>query len=299
MNKQYTELQNCQLCPQLCGVNRYEVKGFCNAGAEIEVNLCQLHYGEEPVISGSMGSGTIFFTHCNLRCVFCQNFRISALGSGRVISEMDLAEKMLALQEQGAHNINLVSPTQYSIPLTEVIKTAKASGLRIPVVWNSNGFERVEILQRLQGLVDIYLPDCKYAHGIYAGKYSQGKNYPMLARSAILEMHRQVGKLQIVNDIAVKGMIIRLLVLPHKLAGTVDTLHWIADHIGTDVYISLMGQYYPTWQASNYPELSRGIYTREYDEAREAVENLGFTNGFFQELSADSAWTPEFERVNG
>lgn len=291
------ELTNCKMCPRNCGINRYETTSFCNAPAQLKINLSQLHHGEEPVLSGTRGSGAIFFSHCNLRCVFCQNYQISALEWGNLVSDEECVRMMLQLQEKGAHNINLVSPTHYSLQLVKILQQARNEGLDIPVVWNSNAYERQGTLKRLEGLVDIYLPDLKYASGEAGKTYSNAENYPEIARRAIPEMHRQVGLLQCDDEgMAKKGLIIRLLVLPNQIAGVTDSLRWIYENLGNETWISLMAQYYPTWQAEKYHSLQRGILQREYDEVLQVVEDLGFENGFIQELSCSPEWTPEFIR---
>ncbi len=289
------ELTTCNICPRSCLIDRYRQTGFCGADANLKVNLAQLHYGEEPCLSGSQGSGTIFFSHCNLKCVFCQNHQISHLGWGREISSEELVQMMLELQESGAHNINFVTPSHYSIQLIDSILLAKMRGLEIPIVWNSNAFELVHILERLSGLVDVYLPDLKYAHSYYSKKYSFAENYPELARLAIKEMFKQVGNLHI-NEagIATQGLIIRLLVLPNGLAGLSDTLEWISRELGNQVQLSIMAQYYPACRAMEFPEISRGVYQSEYDSVIEKVECLGFENVYLQELSCSPEWTPKF-----
>ena len=295
MSRTYPELKRCQVCPHACKINRYQELGFCQAGADIKINLHQLHFGEEPVLSGTKGSGTIFFSHCNLQCVYCQNYTISALGWGSETSCEQLVDNMLELQKQGAHNINLVTPTHYSIQLADAIKLAKQSGLYIPVVWNSNAYEDVDILKSLEGLVDVYLPDLKYADGRQSATYSHAPDYPQVARKTVLEMKRQVGQLKCDEaGIARKGLIIRLLVLPNNIAGTQDTLEWIAEALGEDTYISLMAQYYPVWKADKFSEINRGITPSEYEEVLSTMDRLGFENGFTQELSCSEAWTPEF-----
>jgi len=291
----YPELTDCHICPRHCGIDRYQAQGFCRASAEVEINLAQLHHGEEPVLSGTRGSGTIFFSHCNLQCVFCQNYRISALGWGKPATSRECVQMMLDLQDKGAHNINLVTPTHYSLQLADILTQAKEHGLHIPIVWNSNAYETVDTLKRLEGLVDIYLPDLKYAHGVHAGAYSAAKDYPQLARQAISEMHRQVGNL--VTDkagIAIKGLIVRMLVLPNRLAGVSDSLRWIYDNLGNQVYLSIMAQYYPAWKAAEFPQINRGITAAEYDDVLQTVHSLGFERGFLQELSCTDAWTPVF-----
>lgn len=290
-----SQMQSCMICPRNCGVNRYQKSGFCGAGAELKINMADLHKGEEPPLSGNRGSGTIFFSWCNLHCVYCQNHSISELGWGNIYSVTQLAEMMLALQERGAHNINLVTPTHYSPQIASAIQIAKNQGLVIPIVWNSSAYESVETLQSLAGLVDIYLPDLKYAHAVYAKKYSHAADYPLVAMQAICEMHNQVGLLQLDSEgIATRGMIIRLLVLPGPLSGIRQSLYNIAQELGTDVTLSLMGQYYPAAKAESYPELSRGISQAEYQTAVDAVQELGFHNVFIQELSCSDSWTPNF-----
>lgn len=292
-----SELRDCQICPRHCGIDRYTQRGFCGAGAELKLNLVQLHRGEEPPLSGSQGSGTIFFSHCNLKCVFCQNYSISCEGFGRSVSEAELLQMMLDLQDQGAHNINLVTPTHYSIQLISAIKTAKAANLHIPIIWNSSAYENVETLAQLETLVDIYLPDYKYYHGIYAQKYSQAKDYPSVAFKALQEMYRQVGPLQLDSSgLAHKGMLLRLLVLPNALAGTCFSLRKIADTLGSELPISLMAQYYPASLASSYPELNRGITKLEYQKVLDSARELGFSCIYAQELSCNDEWTPRFSR---
>jgi len=291
----YPELEDCRICPRDCSINRYKETGYCRASADIKVNLYQLHFGEEPVLSGTSGSGTIFFSHCNLNCIYCQNYTISYEGNGNIVSEEQCLEMMLNLQEQGAHNINLVTPTHYSIQLARILHKAKLQGLKIPVVWNSNAYESVETLKRLDGLVDIYLPDLKYASSKNSGLYSHTADYPEFARKAIKEMHRQVGYLKCDDKgIAIKGLIIRLLVLPENIAGVSESLEWINSELGNETCISLMAQYYPAWQAKNYPELNRGIDKQEYNEVLYTLERIEFNNGFTQELSCSDEWTPDF-----
>ncbi len=299
MSNIYQELLNCQLCPRSCHINRYQEKGFCQATSEIKINLYQLHYGEEPVISGTKGSGTIFFSNCNLGCIFCQNYTISSLGWGKELSGEQCVKIMLELQNQGAHNINLVTPSHYSIQLIDVIKSAKQNGLTIPVIWNSNAYENVETLKLMEGLVDVYLPDLKYSDMENSAVFSHASDYPVKARKAIIEMRRQVGQMKYDdNGIAEKGLIIRLLVLPNQIAGTIDTLNWIADALGENTYVSLMAQYYPTWKADEYPEINRGITQPEYEEVLEELDKLGFVNGFVQELSCTNEWTPAFKQID-
>lgn len=295
MNFKYSELLACQVCPQDCRVNRYEGTGFCGAGANLRVNSVDLHHGEEPVLSGSGGSGTIFFSHCNLRCVFCQNHQISHLGRGKGLSEQECARMMLRLQEAGAHNINLVSPTHYTPQLAESIQLARSEGLNIPIVWNSNAYEDPATLKTLNGLVDIYLPDFKYAHSAYSLKYSRAKDYPAVALAAIGEMLAQAGKL-IISDsgLATRGVLIRHLVLPNRISGTKEILYRLHENFGIGITLSLMSQYYPAADAHKYPELSRSLRPEEYQEALDLAQSLGFSQIYAQELNPSSDWTPIF-----
>jgi putative pyruvate formate lyase activating enzyme len=293
-DSQFPEYQHCTLCPRNCGVNRYETTGYCHSTANLKMNVAQLHFGEEPPISGTKGSGTIFLSNCNLQCVFCQNYQISDFGQGKEISLETLVQMMLDLQNKGAHNINFVTPTHFTPHLRQAIIEARKAGLHIPIVWNSNAYEKVETLKTLEGLVDIYLPDLKYAAGILSYKYSAAKDYPAMARSAIQEMHRQAGNLVYTNGIASRGLIIRLLVLPNHLAGIRESLYWIHENLGPDTYISLMGQYYPTHKALEFKEINRSITPDEYNEIAELVSDLGFVNGFIQDIGSTSDWTPKF-----
>jgi len=289
------ELENCRLCPHECGVNRYYDVGFCQAGADAAVNLAQLHYGEEPVLSGTRGSGTIFFSHCNLRCVFCQNYSISHQGWGKALSIESLAGIMLDLQNQGAHNINLVSPTQFTPQIKSALTLGRASGLQLSIVWNSNAYEKPDTLQSLRGLVDIWLPDYKYAHAYYAKKYSGAKDYPGAAISALEEMVKQAGFLQVDSSgIATQGVLVRHLVLPNMVPGSLQVLGILRDRFGSGLPLSLMAQYYPAGEANMHPELSRGITKDEYDAVLDRAAAMGFTNVYVQELSCDASWTPRF-----
>jgi len=295
MTERFPELEHCTLCPQACGADRYQGSGFCGAGHRIRINLSQLHHGEEPVLSGSRGSGTIFFSHCNLACVFCQNYAISHQGWGTDYSLGKCAQQMLELQERGAHNINLVSPTHYSIQLIAALKLARRQGLTLPVVWNSNAYESASTLSRLSGLVQIYLPDFKYGHNLYSTKYSGAKDYPRVALQAVKEMWRQVGGLETdASGIAIKGVLLRHLVLPNRLSGSTTVLNMLRDEIGTGLHLSLMAQYYPAGEANRFPELNRGISHDEYQAVVETARTLGFTRIYVQELSCSSDWTPDF-----
>ena len=290
-------LKNCNICPRKCGVDRLKETGYCRSGINPIINTWQKHFGEEPAISGNRGSGTIFFSNCNLKCIFCQNFRISQLGYGREYSIEELSEMMMSLQESGAHNINFVTPTHFSLQIYEAILLSKEKGLKIPIVWNSNAFENVETLRKFKGLVEIYMPDFKYFDSEASFKYSDVKGYPDVAKKAILEMHKQVGYLELnENGVAEKGVLIRLLLLPGNINNIKKILEWIAENLGTETYISLMSQYYPSYKADEFPELSRSITHKEYKFAKNIVESLGFENGYFQDVYPTPEWTPDFKK---
>jgi putative pyruvate formate lyase activating enzyme len=287
-------LRECNVCPRMCGDNRYVTTGYCKAGAKVKINLYQRHFGEEPNLSQVRGSGTIFFSHCNTNCIYCQNFSISQFGWGKEISQKELVDIMLNLQGSGVNNINLVTPTHFTPLIIEAIIAAKSKGLNIPIVWNSNAYERVEVLKELEGLVDIYLPDFRYFDRIAAKKYSDAEDYPDVAALAIREMFRQVSHIKEVNELAVKGLMIRILLLPGNVNRVDQILEWIAENLGTETYISLMGQYYPTYRAVGYPEINRAVSAEEYDFAVEKLKALGFENGYIQERGSSDEWTPKF-----
>lgn len=299
--KPFDPTRPCALCPRACGAVRTQAPGFCGAGASLRVALAQLHHGEEPCLSGPDpalgGSGTIFFSGCALKCVFCQNHDISFGNLGHDLSVDDLTALLLELQLSGAHNINLVTPSHFTPQVRQALALAKASGLTLPVVWNSSGYETVETLRGLEGLVDIYLPDLKYMDSHAAARYSSAPDYPRVATRAIAEMHRQVGRLALNGaGLAVRGLIIRLLVLPGN-AGRADlALDWIAGMLGTDTAVSLMGQYYPAHRAGEFPEINRCVTPGEYGAVRARLEALGFRRGFVQEVGSSSAWTPDFRQ---
>ncbi|MBP7737452.1 MAG: radical SAM protein [Spirochaetes bacterium] len=289
-----TLMEACCLCPRECGVNRFVETGYCGGGAAARVNLHRLHFWEEPVISGTGGSGTIFFSHCTMACAYCQNHRISQEGRGTERSVPELAAMMLELQEAGAHNVNLVTASQFTPQAAEAIRLARARGLRVPVLWNSNAYEKPETLRMLEGLVDVYLPDFRYIDSNAAEQYSDAPGYPDIAKAAILEMHRQVGHLALSNDIAQKGLIIRILVLPGLHESVRPILRWIQDALGTETWISLMGQYYPVHRSAEFPEINRAVTEEEYEACLAYLDELGFENGFVQEVGSCSDYTPEF-----
>ncbi len=271
----------CQLCPRRCGANRLKGDlGFCRAPAGVVVFGAHPHFGEEMSLVGDNGSGTIFFSNCNLRCVFCQNWPISHEGRGKPISDEELADLMLGLQRTGCHNINLVTPTHVMPNILCATRIALAKGLRVPLVYNTSGYERLEILEILDGIVDIYLPDMKYMDADKAAKYSAGAaDYPEVAQRAILEMHRQVGRLKLdPRGIALRGLMIRHLVMPNRVAGTEKFVRWVAEALPRDTYVNIMAQYRVEYRAYEHPEIARGISREEYLEAMEWAWRAGLTN---------------------
>lgn len=275
-------MESCRLCPRQCGVNRLDgKKGFCHApGATLMVSSFGPHYGEERPLVGSGGSGTIFLTHCNLRCVFCQNWEISQAGRGATREIDELAAMMLRLQETGCHNINTVTPTHYSALIVKALDLAAERGLRVPVVYNTSGWERLEILEVLDGIVDIYLPDFKYWDSDMSARYSSGaKNYPEVTKAALLEMHRQVGVAKPPADgIMQRGLMIRHLVMPNNVSGSEKIMEWIAANLPRDTYVNIMAQYSPLFRAYDYPQISRRITSEEYNKVVERAQALGLTN---------------------
>jgi putative pyruvate formate lyase activating enzyme len=287
----------CNLCPRECGVDRLANLGFCECDSQIKVARAALHFWEEPCISGSKGSGTVFFSGCTLRCCYCQNFRISSEGLGKEISARRLAEIFLELQEKGAHNINLVTPTQYSIQILYALDIVR-SKLHIPVVYNCGGYERLETIRELKGYVDIFLPDLKYFSSELSLKYSKADDYFEVASAAIKEMISQIGVLNLDNSgIMQKGVIIRHLVIPGARKDSFKILNWISENLPKDKYLlSLMSQYTPAYKSSEYKELNRRITTFEYKSVVEEAIRLGLSNGFMQERSsAKEEYTPPFD----
>lgn len=282
----YEMLSHCGLCPRDCAVNRLAGgEGYCRAGADPVVASWASHPWEEPPISGTNGSGTIFFTHCTARCVFCQNYPISQLGVGRQVSVQRLAKMMLELQARGCHNVNLVTPTHFVPQILAALSIAIDEGLHLPLVYNSSGYETIETLQLLNDVVDIYLPDAKYADDGVARRLSGFRRYVEVNRAALREMYRQVGAELLVNEneLAVRGMIIRHMVLPEKLAGTWRVLFWIARELSPSIHISLLAQYFPAHKAVGDPILGRRITTEEYLEALAAFDALGLERGWRQD----------------
>jgi len=296
-------LDECRLCPHECGVNRRDGQlGVCKAPAKIDVSSVCLHNGEEPPISGYRGSGTIFFCHCNLNCVFCQNYQISQ-GSDAIntsLTAKELAEEMLRLQNKlNAHNINVVSPTHYIAQIVEAVYLAAQKGLKLPIVYNTNSYDSLEVIKLLDGIVDIYLPDLKYANNGFAKKYSNAPKYVDVSRAVIKEMFRQVGTLE-TDDLntGIRGMIVRHLVLPNDISGSFENLRWLADEVSPTVFLSLMSQYHPCNKAVNFAELNRGVARNEYQKILDLVDKLGFENGWLQGLPSKDYYLPDFSDNN-
>jgi putative pyruvate formate lyase activating enzyme len=290
---------SCALCPRACGVNRLKgEQGFCRAGAKTVVSKALPHFGEEPVLTGTGGSGTIFFTHCSLSCLFCQNYQISQERLGTPADDDDLAATMLSLQAQGCHNINLVSATHFLPMILRALKKAAASGLALPLVYNSNGYERPEVLRLLDGVIDLYLPDAKYGDDASARELSQAPDYTRCNRAALKEMYRQVGPLETDEEgIARRGLIIRHLVLPNGLARTEAVLRMISDELGTDVHLSLMGQYFPAYRASTRDTINRKLTPEEYRLTVDLLEQYGFEQGWCQyPEEVEDCFVPDFTK---
>jgi len=291
-------LKNCQLCPRKCKVNRLKnEKGFCQAGKNITFSLAQPHFGEEPILTGENGSGTIFFTYCNLHCVYCQNYEISQLGQGKEITPRELAKIMINLQNKRVHNINLVSPTHFIPQIIQALILAIPQGFHLPLVYNTSGYERAEILKLLQGIIDIYLSDMRYSDDKIAEKYSGVSNYVHYNRLAIKEMFNQVGNpILSSQDVIQRGLIIRYLVLPNDIAGSKNTFRFLAKKVSQDVYVSLMAQYFPCFKAKNYPLINRPITHNEYQNVLDSFHKKGLRNGLKQELSsAKREFVPKFK----
>ena len=279
----------CRLCPRECGADRLKgQRGFCGApGTTLVVSSYGAHFGEERPLVGLNGSGTIFLSHCSLRCVFCQNWEISIAGEGMDVSVADLAGLMLCLQDSGCHNINVVTPSHYAAHIIKALDLAAARGLALPLVWNTSGWERLEVLGLLDGIVDIYMPDFKYMDGEMAAKYSSGaRSYPEVTAAAILEMQRQVGAARYgPGGVMLRGLIIRHLVLPGGVAGSAKVMEWIAQNLPRDTYVNIMAQYHPDHRAHEYPELSRKITAGEYAAVVDEARRLGLSN-----LDIQAAW---------
>lgn len=294
MNK---ELECCTICPHNCKINRTKNPGRCKSTDKIKIALYSIHNFEEPCISGEKGSGTIFFSNCNMNCVFCQNYEISQLGRGKEITIEELANVMIKQQERNVQNINLVTPTSYALHIVEAIKIARKKGLKIPIVYNTNGYESVETLKLLEGYVDIYLPDLKYYYDDLAKKYSKVDNYFEIATKAIQEMYRQVGAPVLdENGVMKKGLMIRHLILPNEVQNSKKVLKWVKENIDSNVYVSIMAQYFPTYKAKEIPEIARKITKEEYEKVENYLYELDLENGYIQELGEhEEEYVPTWE----
>jgi putative pyruvate formate lyase activating enzyme len=292
----YKLMESCRLCPRKCGVNRFRgEKGFCKAGLLPMVSSFHAHFGEEPPISGQNGSGTIFFTHCSLRCVFCQNHPISQMGQGGEVSVERLAGMMIELQDKGCHNINFVTPTHYMPQILEAVSIARKNGLSVPLVYNCGGYESLEALSILDGVIDIYMPDMKYSDNEASEKYSAAPDYFEVSKKAVKEMFRQAGNLKTEKGIAKQGLLIRHLVLPDGLSGSGKIFDFIKKEIWSGTYVNIMAQYYPCHLAFKFSEISRRITRREYMDTLALAREKGLLGGFRQVLSTiDRVRIPEW-----
>ncbi|MEA3342504.1 MAG: radical SAM protein [Chloroflexota bacterium] len=272
----YERLHACDFCGRECGADRYEQPGSCQTGVRAVVASCGPHHGEEDPLRGQRGSGTIFFAWCNLSCQFCQNYNISQLGHGEKVEPEDLAAMMLTLQTRGCHNVNLVSPTHVVAPILAALLIAAQAGLRLPLVWNTGGYDSLKALELLDGVVDVYMPDVKYADEETARRYSKIERYPAVNQAAVKEMHRQVGDLTLdETGIALRGLLVRHLVLPEGLAGTEEVARFLVDEVSRDTYINVMDQYRPCYKAAVLPPLDRRITRAEYERALRQARAAG------------------------
>lgn len=294
-----TMLEKCELCPHRCKVNRKNGEiGRCKAGINVKVALASRHSFEEPCISGTEGSGTVFFSNCNLGCIFCQNYKISSRGFGKEITIEKLADIFFNEQNEGSHNINLVSPTIYVPQIIEAIKIAKNNGLNIPIVYNSSGYERKETIQMLDGYIDVYLPDFKYIEDELGQKYSNVKDYSKYARESVLEMVKQVGEPVFKDGMLQRGVVIRHLVLPNHIKNSIKVLDWIKENLDNKVIISLMAQYFPTGNV-NGTDINRKLTKREYGKITNHLYELNFKYGYVQELAkCEEEYVPNFNLEN-
>ena len=292
-------LEQCMLCPHNCKVNRANGEiGRCKCNDKIKIALVSLHKFEEPCISGENGSGTVFFSNCNLNCIFCQNYEISHLGKGYEVTIEELANIFLEQQERGAHNINLVTPTMYVIQIIQAIKIAKKNGLHIPIIYNTSSYENVETIKMLEGYIDVYLPDLKYYSNDLCKRYSKVNNYFENASKAILEMYKQVGSPQFDdNGMIKKGVIIRHLILPNYMQNTKNILKWIKENMPQDIYVSVMTQYFPSYKACDDDKINRKINRKEYQIIEDYIYYLDLKNEYMQDYVEDEneeKYVPEF-----
>lgn len=277
-------LKSCTVCPRNCEIDRtHGETSHCCVDARLKVSSINLHFGEEPPVSGVHGSGTIFLSGCNLKCVYCQNYPISQLRHGEYVTTEQLADGMLELEKGGAHNINFVTPTHYVPQLMEAMLLACKRGLTLPIVYNSSGYDKVETLKLLDGIVEIYMPDMRYSNDESAQCYSSAENYPEINRAAISEMHRQVGDLALDDDgVAVQGLLVRHLVLPHGISGSEAIFKFLAEKISKNTYVSLMSQYFPAHKATSLEKLSRRLHREEYRTVLDAFDRAGLHSGYSQ-----------------
>ena len=294
-------LSNCTLCPRNCKINRKDGEiGFCRSGYLPIVSSYCVHHGEEPVLSGNRGSGTIFFGNCNLRCIFCQNHQISQPEKSRKDKEISferLADIMIELQSKGCHNINLVSPSHFAAQIVKALEIAAEKGLKIPLVYNTNSYESLYTLKLLDGIIDIYLPDIKYSDNNNSFDYSKAEDYVRCSRAVILEMKRQVGNLIVdAHDIAIRGLIIRHLVMPNDIAGSKESLEFISREIGRETFLSIMSQYFPTHKAKENILLSNPLTEAEYERVIDYLDMFGLENGWIQEYSSRDYYRPDFHK---
>ena len=290
-------LEKCTICPHKCEIDRTKQVGRCKSRDKVKIALYSIHDFEEPCISGEKGSGTIFFSNCNMNCIYCQNYEISQQEKGKEIDIEELADIMIKQQEKGVENINLVTPTSYALHIIEAIKLAKNKGLHIPIVYNTNGYENIETLKLLEGYIDIYLPDLKYYYNELGQKYSKVNNYFEVATKAIKEMYRQVGCPQLnENGIMIKGLMIRHLVLPNNIENSKHVFKWIKENINHNVYVSVMAQYFPTYKAKNVDELGRKLTKQEYEEIESYLYDFELENGYIQELGEhEEEYVPKWD----
>ena len=291
-------LYKCEICPHKCKVNRNNNEiGRCKSKDTVKIGLYSTHNFEEPCISGKNGSGTVFFSNCNMNCVYCQNYEISQLGKGKEISIENLAEIFLRQQENNVENINLVTPTSYTYQIIEAIKIAKKNGLKLPIIYNTNGYENVNTIKDLAGFIDVYLPDLKYAENNLGLKYSKVNNYFETATKAIEEMVKQVGTPKFNSQgIIQKGVIIRHLVLPNHIENSKKVLKWIKENLPNNIYVSIMAQYFPTYNAKYDDKINRKLSQLEWKEIEDYVQNIGIENGFIQELGEhEEEYVPKWE----
>ena len=292
------ELEKCNICPHKCGINRNDDKtGRCKSKDTVKIALYSVHDFEEPCISGEKGSGTIFFSNCTMNCIYCQNYEISQEGKGKEITIEELAEIFMKQQERNVQNVNLVTPTSYVPQIIEAIKLARKKGFKLPIVYNTNGYENVETIKMLEGYIDIYLPDLKYYYNELGEKYSKVKKYFEIATEAIKEMYNQVGEPVLdENGIMQKGLMIRHLILPNNIENSKQVLKWIKENIDPNVYVSIMAQYFPTYNAKENCELNRKITIQEYEEVESFLFDLDLENGYIQELGEhEEEYVPKWE----